>query len=58
MGRLGRVEGDVGELIVDEFGGQDIAPPGQEGWLCHEVNIAKHPLSAQTGWWFKLEQNI
>ena len=35
-----------------------IAPPGQEGWLCHKENIAKQLLSAQTGWLFKLEQNI
>jgi hypothetical protein len=35
-----------------------IAPPGQEGWLCHKENIAKQPLLAQTGWLFKLERNI
>jgi hypothetical protein len=35
-----------------------IAPPGQEGWLCQKENIAKQPLSAQTGWWFNLEQDI
>ena len=35
-----------------------IAPPGQEGWLCEQENVAKHPLSAQTGWWFKLKQVI
>jgi hypothetical protein len=35
-----------------------ITPPGQEGWLCQKENIAKQPLSAQTGWLFKLEQNI
>jgi hypothetical protein len=34
-----------------------ITPPGQEGWLCHKENIAKQPLSAQTGWLFKIEQN-
>src|SRR5213075_1432464 len=26
--------------------------PSQEGWLCHQENIAKPPQSAQTGWWF------
>jgi hypothetical protein len=31
-----------------------IAPPGQEGWMCHKENNAKQPLSAQTGWLFKL----
>jgi len=30
----------------------------QEGWLCQEENIAQQPLSAQTGWLFKLDQNI
>jgi hypothetical protein len=27
-----------------------IAPPGQEGWLRDQVNIAKPPYLAQTGW--------
>jgi hypothetical protein len=35
-----------------------IAPPGQEGRLCQKENIAKQPLSAQTGWLFKLEKSI
>jgi hypothetical protein len=34
-----------------------IAPPGQEGRLCHKENIAKQPLSAQTGWLINLKQN-
>jgi hypothetical protein len=27
-----------------------IAPPGQEGWLRDQVNIAKPLYLAQTGW--------
>jgi hypothetical protein len=35
-----------------------ITYPGQEGWLCQKENIAKQLLSVQTGWLFKLEQDI
>jgi hypothetical protein len=44
-------------LQSEGMGMSAIAPPGQEGWLCHKENIAKQPLSAQTGWLFKLKQS-
>jgi len=34
-----------------------IAPPVQEGWTRHQENIAKHPLSERTGWWFNFQNN-
>ncbi len=32
--------------------------PGQEGWLRHQVKVAKLPLMEQTGWLFKLDTKL
>src|SRR4029079_8017918 len=39
-------------------GNARIAPPGQAGRPCQKENIAKQPLSAQTGWLFNLEKHL
>jgi hypothetical protein len=33
-----------------------ITPPGQEGWLCQKEDIAKQPLTAQTGWLTQIQK--